>query len=434
MSSTISGLSINPAPIRAGHGDRILANSMTAARAYLAALTVTVAFGAVVLIEPAPFDLGIMILVAVGLLLRYLKMERVHEIPIVLLAVFGLANVLSMTDMISWTRGVWYLAVTVYLMVSTLFFAMVTSAMGIPAIKAIGAGYLFGGLVNVVLAAGAFFSLLPWRDVLLLNGRCKGLFKDPNVYGPYLVPIVVYSAAVLLTDRSSFQRAMLWSAIALTCVGGLFLSFSRACWMNCLLSLAVYSVISVFQSKSLQEAFRKVAVFALIPIAGVVVVYGLANLRATSSMLKLRLGNNGLQDYDRMRFHTHSLAIESALHDPIGIGPGQSEIAFEYATHSTYLRVLSENGAIGAGSLMLLFVLSVARSAKVALTQIHPFYQRLGAVLAACLVGQLVNCIFIDSVHWRHFWFLLGLAWTVPRSDLKVPETSLMPRRQVPGS
>jgi hypothetical protein len=33
-------------------------------------------------------------------------------------------------------------------------------------------------------------------------------------------------------------------------------------------------------------------------------------------------------------------------------------------------------------------------------------------ILVASIGGQLVNSVVIDSIHWRHFWILLGLAWS----------------------
>ena len=35
-------------------------------------------------------------------------------------------------------------------------------------------------------------------------------------------------------------------------------------------------------------------------------------------------------------------------------------------------------------------------------------------VIFACLVAMLVNGTVIDTLHWRNFWVLLALAWTLP--------------------
>jgi hypothetical protein len=32
-------------------------------------------------------------------------------------------------------------------------------------------------------------------------------------------------------------------------------------------------------------------------------------------------------------------------------------------------------------------------------------------VVFASLGGLLLNSVVIDSIHWRHFWLLLGIAW-----------------------
>jgi O-antigen ligase len=81
-----------------------------------------------------------------------------------------------------------------------------------------------------------------------------------------------------------------------------------------------------------------------------------------------------------------------------------------------YLRILTENGILGFLALYGFFLLSLLRAAKGAVTLADKSHRDLFALVSACLLGIYVNGLVIDTIHWRHLWFLLGLAWWVPRT------------------
>jgi O-antigen ligase len=126
-----------------------------------------------------------------------------------------------------------------------------------------------------------------------------------------------------------------------------------------------------------------------------------------SSMLEARFK---LQGYDNDRFSTHEAAIKASLKNPLGIGPGQSEEYFNYATHNVYLRVLTENGFVGFigyfGFLLLTLIQAAIRSFKTR-GELSNHY----ALALAALIGILLNSLVIDSLHWRHMWFLAAIPW-----------------------
>ena len=152
-------------------------------------------------------------------------------------------------------------------------------------------------------------------------------------------------------------------------------------------------------------------------LAGGVAFLSASGESAIGRMLTMRVGQGGLQNYDSMRFYTHRLALETVKEKPLGIGPGQSELVFQYATHSMYLRILAENGVLGFAAFYGFVLLSLLRASKQALTRSNDFERNLFAVVSACLLGILINGLVIDTIHWRHLWFLLGLAYWVPRNS-----------------
>ena len=206
-------------------------------RSYLFVLGLVIASSVVVLNEPAPFDVAIMLLFVWSLFRSKLQYRSAHLLPAVLLAMFALANLISLWEPIDMWRGIWYFAVTTYLMLSMLFISGVSSRFGLRGVRTIAIGYGFGGLVSVLLGAFAYYVHGPWQSLLLLNGRPKALFKDPNVFGPYLVPIVIFAASHLVSHK---RNRLLYGAILLTGAYGVLVSFSRACWLNCMLSTVAY--------------------------------------------------------------------------------------------------------------------------------------------------------------------------------------------------
>src|SRR5580658_9961350 len=65
-------------------------------RGYLILAGLAMATGSVVLVEPAPYDLAIILLFCAGVLLRRLSFTREHRLPVLLLAGFFCANAISM--------------------------------------------------------------------------------------------------------------------------------------------------------------------------------------------------------------------------------------------------------------------------------------------------------------------------------------------------
>jgi len=40
-----------------------------------------------------------------------------------------------------------------------------------------------------------------------------------------------------------------------------------------------------------------------------------------------------------------------------------------------------------------------------------PWIREVNLAVFACICGHLVNSFVIDTVHWRHIWFIYGLPW-----------------------
>lgn len=126
------------------------------------------------------------------------------------------------------------------------------------------------------------------------------------------------------------------------------------------------------------------------------------------------LSRINFQTYDKDRFATHRKGIALASINIFGFGPGQFEYnvlrysGAEFSAHNLYIRLAMENGLIG----LLLFIGSLAfiiYELGIHHLQGRTYIVMTPASLVAILMGIMVNGIVIDTIHWRHFWFFIGI-------------------------
>jgi len=119
--------------------------------------------------------------------------------------------------------------------------------------------------------------------------------------------------------------------------------------------------------------------------------------------LKSRMG---LQSYDTGRFEAQRKFVDIMFSQGIlsflfGVGPGNYEFFAGMATHSLFARYIGERGFFGI-SLFVIFIIVIWQ--KTIHSQNKDF-------LISVLLGQFVNSLFIDSLHWRHLWLLFFLTY-----------------------
>ena len=72
----------------------------------------------------------------------------------------------------------------------------------------------------------------PGAEELVLNERARALFEDPNVYGPFLVPIALIMIEETMQPRLLRSRRSLKLLALLVLMIGLLFSYSRGAWIN----------------------------------------------------------------------------------------------------------------------------------------------------------------------------------------------------------
>lgn len=375
-------------------------------------LAITVATGAWVRWEPAPYDLLMLATLGLGPLLVWPSLRPSLVLPLVLAAVLLFANGLSLVVAEDLGRGVPFLGVTAYMVLS---FAMIIAwleRLGPSLARTILHAYAAAAVLGGVVAVAAYFRVVPGAELMLPKGRLMGLFKDANVFGAFMVPVAVLAVARLSGSRAPLR----WAAVVLLASVAVLLSYSRGAWINLATSLCAYAGLRVLAGRvrpTLGTVVGSVVAVGAIAVIFVVVI----DQPAVRDMLELRASTQG---YDDDRFGNQADAIELAWQHPLGLGPGATEGHLSISAHSLYVRAFVENGGLGLWATIGLLLASLGRSTWAALAGGEAEAQRMLAVVAAALAGVVVESAVIDTIHWRHLWLLLALAWT-PRGGAAVP-------------
>jgi O-antigen ligase len=383
-------------------GAGVLGSLALAAARYDALVAVAVLLLAVVRVEPAPSDFLFVVAIAVASVTGRLHGLRIPPSVLWLTTFFVALNLLSAVEVIDAARATFYLAITIYLLVFALWVSTYVDSRR--RAQLVGAMYVTAAAVSAFVASLALVVAFPGHELFLFGSeRAQGLFKDPLVYAPFLVPPALIVAEQAVSPGCSRVGRLLRGAIFLTLVVGVLLSFSRAAWLNLAVGLFVLAAVLVVR----QGAGRRIlALSAIVLVAGVA---ALGTLRVTGSE-ELLVQRTHLQRYDEERFGAQLFGLEQSTRYPLGIGPGQFEVLSPVSAHSLYVRALAEQGLFGLLTLLALLLVTLAFAARNAAAGRDTFGIGSAALLAAWC-GLMANSLFVDTLHWRHLWLVAALIW-----------------------
>jgi O-antigen ligase len=180
-------------------------------------------------------------------------------------------------------------------------------------------------------------------------------------------------------------------------------SYSRGAWANLAVGLAMLLLVLALR----RGGGRKVVLALLLVLVAGVLVAGAVSVSGSGDFLAERAR---VQSYDADRLGAWLAGLEPAQRYPFGVGPGQFEALASISAHSTYVRVLAEQGLPGliAFSALMIFTLGAALGNAVAGRDTYGIGS---AALFAAWCGLIVNSFVIDTLHWRHLWVVAALIW-----------------------
>ena len=360
----------------------------------------------VVRVEPAPPDAIFGVVMVVALVTGRFQVDRAPLSILGLCAAFLVLNIASCVEAVDPARAALYLAITVYVVVFAIWFTGYLDS--VRRARGVVVAYLAGAVPIAALASLSLYVSFPGSTLFSLDGeRADGLFKDPNVYGPFLIPIALILFEELLAPRLLRLRRSVKAGYLLILVVGLLLSYSRGAWINFTIAVAVMLAVMAVRRGGGRRALAMVVVLA---IAGATVGGVLA---ATDSFGFLQ-ERAQLQSYDSERFAAQRRGIEYGETYPLGIGPGQFEVRAPLPSHNLYIRSLSEQGFFGLLVVLALVLATLVLALRNAVLG-RDSYGIGSAALLGAWVGICVESFVIDTLHWRHLFLVAALIWVGAR-------------------
>ncbi len=265
-------------------------------------------------------------------------------------------------------------------------------------------------LASAIIAC--FIGLVGFFDVgglaesfRVYEGRASGTFRDPNVFGSFLI----FPAILLMQDALVGRPGLWWRAPSLMLVAlMIFLTFSRGSWLafaGAALILAALTLITE-RDKARRVAMMGLAAFAALALL-VAAILSIDDIRAIFEQ-RAQL----LQSYDEGRFGRFGKIIYSLpllFDNPLGLGPLRYADTFFEDPHNVIINGFANFGWVGGSAYIALIVSTCYVGFRHAL-QPSPWRPDAIAVGGALFV-QMLQGVQIDTNSWRHFNMMIGLIW-----------------------
>ena len=268
------------------------------------------------------------------------------------------------------------------------------------------------GTVGFVLQHG----LLTW------DGRAKGLIDDPNMYGTFLIPAVVFCAYLLA--RPGSNRLLLLGAMALILLG-ILLSFSRIATVATAVCLFGYIF---YQNRK----YPRRLVMIVGSVLGIgMALFAIASLLSPEFTVKLLDRLTFAKAYDlgeEGRYARYLLVLPMIMQNPIGVGVLQLEKIFPEPIHNIWLSSFVNYGGGGG----VAWVTLVIASFVVSLRNTRRTGSEIPLVLLFSLIGVILGASLHEGEHWRHMWLCFGLVWGFNAANFAADKAPAR-RRTAPG-
>ncbi|EJN06474.1 O-antigen ligase family protein [Phyllobacterium sp. YR531] len=356
--------------------------------------------------EPAPYELYMAGLIAIWALFG-LRLSQVSSSLLAILVIFNIGGVISMGQMSDLKTAPMYLAVSLFLSLTAVFFAAIINN-DYRILKVIFGGYLLAAVCTSMLGILGYFSAFPGAELFTRYGRAMGAFQDPNVFGPFLMLPFAWLIHGVLAGNLRALPVRLIPILILTLA--IFLSFSRAAWGMALLTIIGLAMLLFIRNPS--PLFRlRIIIMAIVAVALALIAIVIAlQIPSVAELFNARA--QLVQDYDDAqfgRFARHWYGLLLSIDHPLGIGPLEFGPIYGEDTHNIWLKASLDYGWIGFASYLTLTMLTLGLGLRF-LFRDRPWQPYLLCAYLAYVTHVVVGNV-IDTDHWRHFYLLIGIIW-----------------------
>ena len=364
--------------------------------------------------EPAPYEIYMAGLIVVWALFG-LRLSRSVAILLAILVIFNLGGLLSMGQMADLKTAPMYIAVSLFLAITSVFFAAVIDN-DQRILPVIFNAYILAAICTALLGILGYFDAFPGADLFTRYGRAMGAFQDPNVFGPFLMlPLAWLVHGVLVGDLRALPVRLV-PILILTL--GIFLSFSRAAWGMAVLIIAGLALLLFIRNPN--RLFR-LRIMLLAGLAIVVVLLAVIVALQIPSVAELFFARAQLvQDYDDAqfgRFARHWYGMLLSIDHPLGIGPLEFGPIYGEDTHNVWLKAALDYGWLGFVSYLTLTMLTLGVGLRILFRE-RPWQPFLLCAYLVYVAHVAIGNV-IDTDHWRHFYLLVGIIWGCVALELR---------------
>jgi hypothetical protein len=369
-------------------------------------LFVTMLLSGIAIIEPSPHDF-MMIVLFVACIVAGVGVERLAVPLFFLLLIWSFGGVMSLPNVLGNTQAFIYLGTSIYLSLAAVLFTLLLAQETMSRLAVARAAYIAAAVVCSIAGIIGYFHLIPGAsEYFTLYGRATGFFKDPNVFGPFLIwPALMLIARALVDGFRLSDIAMLGVILI-----GLLLSLSRGAWMHFAVSGLIVLALLFITARDSRFRVRLVGMSVIGLFLLVALVIAMLSIPSVGSLFLERA--NALNSYDvgeGGRFQLQELALGALLDFPFGMGPFEFARINGLQQHNVYLQAFIVYGWLGGMAYVLMVLATLLVGLRNAL--IATPWQIYAIVSFGVFVGEAGEGMVIDTDHWRHYFFVVGMVW-----------------------
>lgn len=372
------------------------------------------ACSAFVAIEPSPYEV-MFCFALLAFLRRGMRFDKVMIPLIVSLAIYNAGGLLALPPWVGERESDMFIAISIYISLTTLFFASIVAEEPVRRLAAIRSGYMFAALIAAFLGIIGYFNVagLGEHFTLYENTRATGPFKDANVFAPFLVPPIIWLCQDLLLRRAGLIRTL---APLLVLLFALLVSFSRGAIIDFLASLTLLLALTFLTATTARMRARTV----MVAVLGVFAMFVLVSIvLAAPNIREMALSRASLvQDYDggeEGRFGNQLRSIPMLLDLPFGFGPLRFGHIFPQDPHEVFISAFASCGWIG-GLGFLTFIGVTLYLGWVLVFRRSPLQSHVIAIWAS-MFPQILQGVQIDTSHWRHLFLMCGCLYGLAAAE-----------------
>lgn len=265
--------------------------------------------------------------------------------------------------------------------------------------------WIFSAMIAATLGTIGFATA---SEALTWDGRAKGFFDDPNMYGAFLIPAVLGSLYFFNAGRN----AKLYGACLLFLTLGLLLSFSRiAIAAGLVFSLAFVIIANRrWMFRTLLSLSGGLLAFLILAALAAIFIDGFDD----KVLDRLTLA----KDYDlgeQGRLNRYITSFELMLQKPQGLGTLQFGLAFPEPIHNIWLSSFMNYGWAAGFAWSYLVLFGIIKSIRSYRLTDDPIF----LLLMFGWLGILACALLHEAERWRHLWLFTGLIWVLSVKNLQ---------------